>query len=73
MGTGGRANLWKLHHQAQTIEAKRDFYQLANKAINTGRVALVCKYFYPEGAGWRVIDRHIVKLRKAIEEVSDDN
>ena len=58
--------LWKLHHAAQTIEAKRDFARLANQAINSGKAALVKKHFYPEGAGWRTIDKHLAKLRAAL-------
>lgn len=59
--------LWKLHHAAQTMEAKRDFARLANTAINAGHADLVKKHFYPEGAGWRVIDRHLAKLRDALK------
>ena len=62
----GSRGLWKLHHAAQTMEAKRDFARLANDAINAGRVDLVKKHFYREGAGWRTIDRCIAKLRKAL-------
>lgn len=58
--------LWKLHHAAQTMQAKRDFAVLANTAINGGYVKLVQRYFYPVGAGWKRIDRCIVKLREAL-------
>lgn len=58
--------LWRLHHAAQTIEAKRDFFKLANEAINAGRVDLVKRHFYPEGAGWRRIDKHLAALRRAL-------
>jgi hypothetical protein len=64
------SGLWKLHHVAQTIEAKRDFVALANRAINAGHAALVKEHFYPEGAGWRVIDKHIARLRDAMEQHS---
>lgn len=60
--------LWRLHHAAQTIEAKRDFFRLANKAINAGRVDLVKRHLYPEGAGWRVIDKHLAKLRTELDQ-----
>lgn len=62
MGRG----LWKLHHAAQTLQAKRDFAALANQAINAGRAPLVKKHFYPVGAGWKTIDKHIAKLRDAL-------
>lgn len=59
--------LWKPHHAAQTMQAKRDFYQLANKAINAGCTLLVKRYMYPERAGWRTVDKHLVRLREALE------
>lgn len=62
--------LWKLHHAAQTEQAKRDFLRLANDAINAGHVALVKRYMYPQGAGWRVIDRHLAGLRAALDSDS---
>lgn len=58
--------LWKLHHAAQTMQAKRDFAALANAAINSGHVKLVRRYFYPEGSGWKRIDKCIAKLREAL-------
>jgi len=59
--------LLKIHHALQTAEAKKDFARLANKVINAGHVTLVKKHFYPEGSGWRVIDRRIARLRNAFE------
>ena len=59
--------LWKLHHAAQTAQAKRDFAVLVNQAVNAGRVDLAKKHLYPEGAGWRVIDKHLARLRSALE------
>lgn len=58
--------LWRLHHAAQTRAAKDDFLRLANTAINSGRVALVKQHMYPEGAGWRVIDKHLERLAKSL-------
>lgn len=58
--------LLKLHHAAQTLEAKRDFARLVNDAVNAGRADLAKKHFYPEGAGWRVIDKHLARLRDAL-------
>jgi hypothetical protein len=63
--------LWKLHHAAQTIEAKKDFARLANEAINAGHVQLVQEHFYPEQrAGWRTIDKHTQRLRDALNTES---
>lgn len=59
----GSRGLWKLHHAAQTEQAKRDFAVLVNDAVNAGRTDLAKKHFYPEGAGWRVIDKHLARLR----------
>lgn len=58
--------LWKLHGAAQTQEAKRDFAALVNVAVNSGRADLAKKHFYPEGSGWRVIDKHLGQLRSAL-------
>lgn len=60
--------LWRLHHAAQTAQAKRDFAALVTMAVNAGRADLAKKYFYPEGAGWRVIDKHLARLRTALAE-----
>lgn len=65
--------LWKLHHAAQTMEAKRDFARLVNDAINAGRADLAKKHFYPEGAGWRVVDKHLAKLREALSDNADNS
>jgi hypothetical protein len=62
--------LIKLTNVANSIEARRDFARLANAAINSGHVALVKRHFYPEGAGWRTIDKHIAKLRDALARIN---
>lgn len=61
--------LLKLSNAANIIEAKRDFARLATQAINAGHVRLVREHFYPEGAGWRVIDKCIARLRVALKAV----
>lgn len=65
--------LWKLHHAAQTAEAKRDFAALVTRAVNAGRADLAKKHFYPEGAGWRVIDKHLARLRTALGEQAKES
>lgn len=60
--------LWKLHHAAQTRQAKRDFAALVNDAVNAGRADLAKKHFYPEGAGWKTIDKHLARLRADLEK-----
>lgn len=64
--------LWKLHHAAQTMQAKRDFYDLANEVINAGRAILVKRHMYPERAGWRTIDKHLARLRNAFAATTKD-
>lgn len=63
MGRG----LWKLHHAAQTIEAKKDFAKLITRAKEEGKSHLAIEHMYPENAGWRVIDKHLARLREALD------
>jgi len=55
-----------LHHAAQTIEARKDFAKLITIAKEQGQSHLAIEHMYPENAGWRVIDKHLARLRKAL-------
>ena len=60
--------LLKLSNAANTIEARKDFAKLITIAKEQSKSHLAVKYMYPEDAGWRVIDKHIAKLRAALQE-----
>ncbi len=59
-------NLARLTNAANRIEAWRDWQKLAQEAADAGRADVVSMYAPREDAGWRMIDRRIAALRKAL-------
>jgi len=60
--------LLKLSNAANAIEARKDFAKLITIAKESGKSHLAVEHMYPENAGWRVIDKHIKRLRAALGE-----
>ena len=58
--------LLKLSNAANNIEARKDFAKLITIAKEQGKSHLAVKHMYPDDAGWRVIDKHLKRLREAL-------
>jgi len=55
--------LLKIHNVAQTMEAWSDWYLLSAEALSIGLHEKAHELQPPGGAGWKVIDKQIAKLK----------
>lgn len=58
----------KLTSAAQNYEAWRDWQKITDEAIRVCRYDLVEKHAPPVHSTWRIVDKHIAALRKALQE-----
>lgn len=59
--------LSRLHHAAQTQQARRDWQRLATYAQAHGYAADADRLTPPANAGWRTIDKRISELRQIMQ------
>mgnify|MGYP000914495120 CR=1 FL=1 len=60
--------LIKLTNAANNFEAWRDWQKITDEAIRAGRYDLVEQHAPPVHSTWRIVDKHIAALRKALQE-----
>lgn len=62
-------NFARINNYYNRIEAIKDWNALVLKAYDTGHGDLATKYKPAPEAGWRLIDKSIESLRKALQEI----